>query len=103
LTSFQLSTVPTLIRHACSKQPSLSSCMDLLNKSIFSIVDDNYENVYEQLRQTFVADQSFEIFTNVSSSFDEIERELNEISQFLQQLNLPFEWTQSNLFDWTQV
>ena len=77
--------------------------MDLFNNLTFSTVDDNCENIYEQLRKTFTSDESFEVFKNLSNSFDGIDQQLNEINQFMQQLNIPFEWTQSNLFDWTQV
>ncbi|CAF3687626.1 unnamed protein product [Rotaria socialis] len=111
LNNFELTTIPSLIRGACSKQNSLIVCMDLLNHAFKQIqhmttsnstasVDDTCQEVYQQLRSSWASsDKIFDTFLNLSDSFDDLDKELNNIYTLFQTLDIPLVWLQSPLFD----
>ncbi|CAF3653200.1 unnamed protein product [Rotaria socialis] len=101
LNNFELTTIPSLIRGACSKQNSLIVCMDLLNHAFKQIqhmttsnstasVDDTCQEVYQQLRSSWASsDKIFDTFLNLSDSFDDLDKELNNIYTLFQTLDIP--------------
>ncbi|CAF4011090.1 unnamed protein product, partial [Rotaria magnacalcarata] len=116
LNNFELTTIPSLIRGACSKQNSLIVCMDQLNDAFKQIqhmaasnstasVDDTCQIVYQQLRSSWtdLTDEIFDTFLNLSNSFDDLDKELNNMCTLFQTLNVPVPWLQSPLFDWKQT
>ncbi|CAF3645050.1 unnamed protein product [Rotaria socialis] len=116
LNNFELTTIPSLIRAACSKQNSLFVCMDQLNNAFQQIqhmaasnstasVDDTCQIVYQQLRSSWtdLTDEIFDAFLNLSNSFDHLDKELNNVCTLFQMLNVPAPWLQSPLFDWKQT
>ncbi|CAF0977060.1 unnamed protein product [Rotaria sordida] len=116
LNNFELTTIPSLIRGACSKQTSLTLCMDLLNNAFKQIqpmtnsnsttsVDDTCQTVYQQLRSswTTTSNEIFDTFLNLSNSLDDLDKEFNNIYILFQTLNVPSVWLQSSLFDWKQT
>ncbi|UJR15815.1 hypothetical protein I4U23_002744 [Adineta vaga] len=116
LNNFELTTIPSLIRAACSKQNNLLLCMDLLNSSFKKIhsmatlnltgsIDDTCQTVYQQLRSslTISSDEISDMFLNLANSFDNLDNEFNNISTLFQTLNIPSTWLQSSLFDWKQT
>ncbi|CAM4805766.1 unnamed protein product [Rotaria magnacalcarata] len=101
LNNFELTAIPSLIRGACSKQNSLIVCMDLLNNAFKQIqhmttsnstasVDDTCQEVYQQLRSSWTSsDEIFDTFLNLSDSFDDLDKELNNIYTLFQTLDIP--------------
>ncbi|CAF4384822.1 unnamed protein product, partial [Rotaria sp. Silwood2] len=116
LNNFESTTIPCLIRGACSKQNSLLLCMDLLNNAFKQIqpmttsnsttaVDDTCQTVYQQLRSSWAttSNEIFDTFLNLSNSLDDLDKELNNIYTSFQTLSIPSVWLQSSLFDWKQT
>ncbi|CAF4429195.1 unnamed protein product, partial [Rotaria socialis] len=94
LNNFELTTIPFLIRGACSKQNSLIVCMDLLNNAFQT------NPTYDRIKSS---NEIFDTFLSLSDSFDDLNKELNKIYTLFQTLDIPLVWLQSPLFDWTQT
>ncbi len=49
------------------------------------------------------SNEIFNAFLNLSNSFDDLDKELNNVYALFQSLEIPSVWLQSTLFDWKQV
>ncbi len=78
---------------------SLSTTSFIFNNKYATTSSNNLFSYFYIL----ASNEIFDIFLNLSNSFDDLDKEFTNIYTLLQTFEIPSIWLQSSLFDWKQV